>query len=106
MSAFLRRLNQNPIKEADHTYAFVCIRDEVLPAYTFGRLTHEWPTSDQSLIFDGPEFNHVGVRDLTGHIQYSLIQANSMEIETAAAESNVAEPQAFLAWALKYFNLH
>ena len=74
MSSFLLKLNKDPRKEGDHTYAFAAINDEVLPAYTYDRLTPDFPTCDQVLIFNSTEYTHVGVRDLTPHVQYALIQ--------------------------------
>jgi len=51
----------------------VAIYDEVIPVQAYSRYTGFFPTMQRGIIYNGTEFNHVGVRDLTAHDQFTLI---------------------------------
>lgn len=76
MSTFLAELNENPIKEGDHTYAILSMYDNPV---TFGKLTSEWPTMDDSYIYDDPKYDHLATRDLSVEIQYNLVTYHSFD---------------------------
>lgn len=100
ISKFLKRLNDNRMKEGDNVYSMLSLYDEVIPAYSHHRLTGEWPTIDQTLIYDSAEYTHLGVRDLTVHDQYALITNNYSEkaVEPQTNfEDDIEETKPFLA---------
>lgn len=74
ISDFLKDLNKNKIKEASRTFAMWSYYDYTIPAYAWNRPTSEFPTMDRSVVFNSSEYSHLGVRDLTPHVQYALIK--------------------------------
>eukprot|EP00347_Sterkiella_histriomuscorum_P014097 403362179 len=75
ISRYLKRLLDDPTREAQHTYAMYSLYDQTNPTdYVFSRLTSEYPTMDKSIVFGSPqEYDHCQSRDLTADIQYALI---------------------------------
>lgn len=71
MSTWLTELNEDPTREAQSTYAFASLADDVIPAFAHGRLTAEYPTADTLYLFD--HYSHRGVRDKTAELQYRIV---------------------------------
>lgn len=74
MSEFLKDLNKDKTKEASRTYAMWSYYDATMPPFAWSRATSEFPTMDRAVVFNSSEYSHLGVRDLTAHVQYALIK--------------------------------
>ena len=74
LSLALRELNMDPIKEADHTYAIYSVLDS---DNVYSRATQQFPTMDDFIKFDGPQYDHCGCRDYSGETQYNLVTYHS-----------------------------
>lgn len=65
LSKVLLDLNANPIKEGKHTFSILSLYDR---AYTYSRLSCEWPTMDASFKYNSSVYDHLGTRDLSVEI--------------------------------------
>lgn len=72
-------MNTNLNREGKNTYALLSLLDWVAPAVIYSRYTHynrymsEFPGMNKSFVFNSTEYDHLGVRDLTVNLQYSLL---------------------------------
>lgn len=75
LSAYLKGLNQNLVKEGAIVYSIFSTADELIGFgdVVWGRYTSKWPTEDQVKIYDDWEYSHIATRDLTKTDQYDLI---------------------------------
>ena len=96
-SLFLREMNLNPIREAQHTFALWSTFDQssTQPEF-YGRITEEYPTMDAAYKFDSPEYTHDGVKDLTGEMQYNLVNYHYFFPDDDKTNEKKSETKAFL----------
>ena len=74
ISLVLKELNMDPTREGEHTFAIYSVLDS---DKIFSRDTQHFPTMDDYIKFDGPQYNHCGCRDYTGETQYNLVTYHS-----------------------------
>lgn len=65
LSTYLKELNDDTVKEGDHTFALLSTADDLIMYgdLVFGKFTSEWPTLDATKIYK--TLGHMDLRDKT-----------------------------------------
>lgn len=73
MAPYLLDLIENDNREGKNAYAFLSLTDYVAPARVYDKYISEFPGMNASFIYNGTQWDHIGVRDLTVELQYQLV---------------------------------
>eukprot|EP00347_Sterkiella_histriomuscorum_P009206 403342120 len=83
LASFLKELNDDTTKEADHVFAMFSTQDDLIMYgdLVFGQYTSMFPTVDTYKMFTTSQYTHINMRDLTKDLQYQLIQTHAFTSE-------------------------
>ena len=81
-SEYLKSLNEDPTREANHVFALVSTEDKTITKQDvpFGIETGRFSTVDDFHLFTTRQFSHLCLRDLTGPLLLHLFKNHSFDL--------------------------
>jgi len=75
LSAYLQELNVDTQKEGEYVVSALSTKDDLIMYgdKVFGFYTSQWPTEQDTKIYDTKAYTHIGMRDMTVDLQYNAI---------------------------------
>lgn len=80
MSAYLKDLNDDNVKEAENVFSLFSTADMLLAGnIVWGRYTSEFPTQDGFIMKTASEYTHIHMRDYTKEQQFDLVTKHTTD---------------------------